>query len=168
MPGDVTVKKILTWIVTAVSLLVAASFFVLPYFARVGGLRSGSEKYAREWKAQLLACHSLDEVKQHFNCFVIESRPEGSIHMVRVTQTVKGRPSALLKSFPDGQWIACAHADSHSEPGGGTIVSRDSSGEVHVFFGHVCGHVFARGETLEEFYASLRGYNGVKEVFLTL
>jgi hypothetical protein len=165
--GDAAVKKILTWIVAAVSLLAVASFFVAPYLARVGyGLRSGSEKYAREWKARLLACHSLDEVKQHFNCFVIESRPEGSVQMVRVTETVKGRPSALLTSFPDGRWIACAHADSHSEPGGGTIVSRDSSGEVHVFSGHVCGHVTVRGETLEEFYARLRGYNDVKEVFL--
>ena len=55
---------------------------------------------------------------------------------------------------------------AHSEPGGGTIVSRDRSGEVHVFFGHVCGNVIAYGDTLEEFYRSLRGYNGVKEVFL--
>ena len=51
-------------------------------------------------------------------------------------------------------------------PGGGTIVTRDSSGVIHVFFGHVCGNLFARGNTLDEFYTDLRGYNEVKEVFL--
>lgn len=56
--------------------------------------------------------------------------------------------------------------DSHGEPGGGTIVSRDSSGEIHIFFGHVCGRLYAKGETLEGFYASLRDYFHVKEVFL--
>ena len=48
-------------------------------------------------------------------------------------------------------------------PGGGIIVSRDSSGEVHVFFGHVCGQIWACGTTLEEFYADLRGYNRIEE-----
>ena len=163
--GATMKKRLFTWTVAVVLFLALAFFLGVPYLARVGyGLRSGSEEYARKWKTQLLACHSLDEVKQHFNCFVIEPRPSSQI--IRVTETIKGRPSALLKSFPDGRWIACAHADSHSEPGGGTIVSRDSSGEVHVFFGHVCGHVVVSGETLQEFHACLRSYNDVKEVFL--
>lgn len=127
---------------------------------------AGSYKCARQWRKQLLACHSLDEVKQHFNCFVIEGTSGGGGTRVEVTETVAGRPHALLQSFPDGRWIACAHADSHGEPGGGTIVSRDSSGEIHIFFGHVCGRLYAKGETLEEFYTSLRGYMHVKEVFL--
>ncbi|MCX5646287.1 MAG: hypothetical protein NTZ17_16645 [Phycisphaerae bacterium] len=128
---------------------------------------AGSYKCARQWRKQLLACHSLDEVKQHFNCFVIEGTSGGGGTRVEVTETVAGRPHALLQSFPDGRWIACAHADSHGEPGGGTIVSRDSSGEIHIFFGHVCGRLYAKGETLEELYTSLRGYEfGVKEVSL--
>ena len=69
----------------------------------------------------------------------------------------------VVEEFPDGRWIACVHASSHGEPGGGTIVTRDDSGEIHVFFGHVCGHLRAQGDTLEEFYRDLRGYNGVKE-----
>jgi len=159
-------KKLLTWTIAALLFLALAFFLGVPPLARVGGLRSGSEEHARQWKTQLLACHSLDEVKQHFNCFVMEWSAGGAGTRVAVTETVAGRPQALLKSFTDGRWIACAHADSHSEPGGGTIVSRDSSGEVHVFFGHVCGHLYARGETLEEFYTYLRGYDNVKEVFL--
>jgi len=159
-------KKLLAWIMAAALLLALVFFLGAPHLARVGGLRSGSDKHARKWKTQLLACQSLDDVKQHFNCFVVQQNPGGSSQIVRVTESLQERPSALLKSFPDGRWIACAHADSHSQPGGGTIVSRDSSGEIHVFFGHVCRHVVAYGETLEEFYTCLRGYNDVKEVFL--
>ena len=159
-------KKLPIWTIAALLSLALAFFLGVPRLVRVGGLRSGSEEYARKWKTQLLACHSLDEVKRHFNCFVIESTPDGALRRREVSDVVSGQPRALLKNFPDGQWIACAHADSHSEPGGGTIVSRDSSGEVHVFFGHVCGHLWAQGDMLEEFYRSLRSYNGVKEVFL--
>ena len=155
-------KKLLPWIIGPALLLA----FVLLIASMHPSMGAGSRRYARQWRTQLLACNSLDEVKQHFNCLIFERSPGGGGTKIRVTETVTGRPSALLKDFPDGRWIACAHADSHSEPGGGTIVSRDSSGEVHVFFGHVCGNVIAYGDTLDEFYRSLRGYNGVKEVFL--
>jgi hypothetical protein len=68
-----------------------------------------------------------------------------------------GRPDALIVSFPDGKWIACAYRDSHYGwgRGGGTVVSRDSDGVVRVFFGHVCGEPRGYGKTLEEFYANL-------------
>lgn len=103
---------------------------------------AGSYEHAPQWRIPLLACHSLEEVQQHFNCFVIEEwLGGGGGTRVQVTEVVTGRPQALWKSFPDGRWIACAHADSHGEPGGGTIVSRDSTGEVQVLFGHVCGHL---------------------------
>ena len=124
---------------------------------------SGSYKYARKWRSQLLACQSLDDVEQHFNCIEFVPTGDGSAHMVHVTADVAGRPRALIDSFPDGKWIACAYADSHSEPGGGTVVSRDSDGEVHVFFGHVCGRPHAWGNTLEEFYTNLRRYNRIEE-----
>ena len=159
-------KKLLLGTIASLFFLALAFFLGVPRLARVGGLRSGSEQYARKWMAQLLACQSLDEVKQHFNCFIVEWRADGAGTRVRVTETVKGRPRALLKTFPDGRWIACAHADSHTEPGGGTIVSRGSTGEIRVFFGHVCGNLWVQGETPEVFYRSLRSYNGVKEVFL--
>lgn len=158
-------KKTVLRIVVAALLLTLGFFAVVPRLARTP-MGKGSYEYARQWRGQLLACHSLDEVQRHFNGFVIEETLHDGSRRVEVTETVAGRPRALLKSFPDGRWIACVHASSHGERGGGTIVSRDSSGEVHVFFGHVCGHLSARGETLEEFYERLRGYNDVKEVFL--
>jgi hypothetical protein len=162
MREGATMKKLLPWIIAAALLLA----FVL-FIASMFHMGTGSRRYARKWRKQLLACHSLDEVKQHFNCFVIEGRTGGGGTRVDVTKTVAGRPQALIKSFPDGRWIACVHADSHGAWGGGTIVTRDSSGEIHIFFGHVCGWLYANGETLEEFYTSLRGYQfRPKEVFL--
>ncbi len=163
MREGAAMKKLLPWIIGAALLLTVAFFLGVPRLARVGGLGAGSYEYARQWREQLLACDSLDEVKPHFNCFIIEDNRK-----VYVTEKIVGRPSALLKSFPDGRWIACAHADSHGGPrlGGGTVVSRDSSGEIHIFFGHVCGTLPTRGETLEEFYRHLRSLNDLKEVFL--
>ena len=152
MREGATMKRLLPWIVAAALLLA----FVL-YIASMFHLGTGSYKYARKWRKQLLACHSLDDVKKHFNCFGMEG----------VTKSKWGRPWALIQSFPDGRWIACVHADSHGAWGGGTIVTRDSSGETHIFFCHVCGRLYAKGETLEEFYTSLRGYEfRPKEVFL--
>jgi hypothetical protein len=152
-------KRLLPWILAA-ALLLAVILFIASMFH----MGTGSRWYAHRWRKQLLACQSLEEVKQHFNCFVIEDSAK-----VDLTKPKLGRPSALLKSFPDGRWIACAHADSHGAWGGGTVVTRDSSGETHIFFGHVCGWLYAKGETLEEFYASLRDYRthfGGREVFL--
>ena len=157
MREGATMKKLLPWIIAAALLLA----FVL-YIASMFHLGTGSRIFARIWRRQLLACQSLDEVKQHFNCI----GTEGS-STVEPTKPKLGRPWALIKSFPDGRWIACAYADRHGAWGGGTIITRDSSGEIHIFFCHVCGQLYAKGETLEEFYTSLRGYEfRPKEVFL--
>jgi len=158
-------KRLLPWAIAA-ALLLTFVLIVASTSPRMGG---GSHRYARKWRKQLLACQSLDEVKRHFNCLEIKSRADGASITDYVTEKVAGRPDALIRSFPDGRWIACAYADSHGDRGGGTIVTRDSSGEIHTFLGHVCGDLHAKGETLEEFYASLREYcdhfRG-KEVFL--
>ncbi len=163
MREGAAMKKLLPWIIAAALLLAFVFLFASALPSHNG---RGSRKYARQWRKQLLACQSLDEVKQHFNCFMIGEGPHPD-EMERVA----GQPWALIKSFPDGRWIACAHEDSHCYrlPGSGTIVTRDSSGEVHIFFGHVCGVLYAKGETLEEFYASLREYcryRMINEVFL--
>jgi len=161
-------KRVLKWMAIVLPVLVVASVLILPWLARVGSpMGKGSYKHARKWRTQLLACQSLEDVKEHFNCFEIVEEGGGASERVAVTDEVDGRAQCLIESFPDGRWIACAHACSHGEAGGGTIVSRDSEGRVHVFFGHVCGHVWAMGETLEEFHASLRGYNGVEEKALS-
>jgi len=127
---------------------------------------AGSYEHARQWRRQLLACNSLDEVKQRFNCFTIDQSGAGGHSIAQVSGTTRRPPRALVKSFADGRWIACVYADSHGEPGGGTVVTRDSRGEVHVFFGHVWGDLFAEGDTLEEFSNDVRGYSDMREVSL--
>ncbi|MBN1508164.1 MAG: hypothetical protein JW955_15040 [Sedimentisphaerales bacterium] len=160
-------KKPVTWTIAALILLALALFLGVPYLARTGvPMGKGSYEYARKWSRQLRAYNSPEEASLDFNCFVIERFSDGSSRTTRVGPQADGRPRALVKSFPDGQWIICAHANSHGEPGGGTIVTRDDQGTIHVFFGHVCGYVCAYGDTLDEFYGRVRGYNGVKEVFL--
>ena len=161
-----TMKKLLPWIIAA-ALLALLFYYLAP--GRHPRMSAGSYEYARKWCNQLLACHSLEEVKQYFNCIEFVPTEGGGARMVSVTAHVAGRPQALVDSFPDGKWIACAYGDSHGGPGGGTIVTRDSDGVVHVFFGHVCGEPGAWGKTLDEFYERLRENNNyfqVKEVLL--
>ncbi len=134
----------------------------IPFLGALDQGRSGSFRYARQWRTQLLACQSLDDVKQHFNCVKWVPIGRGSATMVEVTAVVPGRVDALIKSFPDGKWIACAYGDSHGARGGGTVVARDSDGKVHVFFGHVCGRPFAEGNTVED-YADLTRHNRLEE-----
>jgi hypothetical protein len=104
------------WIASIVVALVATTPFTLPLLAtriRIRSMPSGSYEYARQWKTQLLACQSLDDVKQHFNCIAVEPREGGGARRVEVTAKAAGRTEALIASFPDGKWIACAYADSH-------------------------------------------------------
>jgi len=157
--GEGRTKRSGEWIAVALMVLALAFLLTIPFWARPR-MGSGSYKYARRWKAQLLACQSLDDVKQQFNCFEITSGGT----MVDVTAVEPGRPHALIASFPDGKWVACAYADSHwgSRAGGGTVVSRDSDGVVRVFFGHVCGDPRGYGKTLEEFYANLIRNSGMR------
>ena len=55
-------------------------------------------------------------------------------------------------------------SDSHSSATGGTIVTKDSDGNVRAFLGHVCGsgnlHIsFNTIESVQEFYDSLIKFN---------
>jgi hypothetical protein len=144
-----TIKRLLPEAIAATILLVGVL-----YVATSFPMGSGSRVFARLWRWQLLACQSLDEVKRHFSCVTLGGTYGGTIE--DVTKPKFWRPYAFVKSFPDGRWIACAYSSSHGGWGGGTVVSRDSAGETHVFFGHVCGGVYPRGETLEECSASLQ------------
>jgi hypothetical protein len=162
-PEKPSSKRVFLWTAISLAVLLVLAFFLgVPYFAR-REMGSGSDEYARQWKTQLLACQSLDDVKQHFNCMEWVPVGDRSAQMVQVTADVPGRAEALIDSFPDGKWIACAYGNSHGGPGGGTVVARDSNGEVHVFFGHVCGRPHAWGDTLEEFYRRLRDNSRFEE-----
>ncbi len=148
-------KTLLKLAIAIGGMVFLAAVFV-PALCRQGGIYSGSYEYARQWATELAACGSLEDVKQRFNCIRIESLGDGTYRTVKVSDVGKKRPSALLQAFADGNWIACAYANSHGNKAGGTLVARDSEGTIRAFFGHICGRPAPlRGETLDEVYAEL-------------
>lgn len=156
----------------SIALLLALLFMGIgmPFFVRLTGppaLGTGSHEHARLWRDKLAACNSLDDVRSQFNCGSYRVNPGGSRTHVRDPDTIrKGNTWALLYDLPDGDWLAIAYASSHNTWGGGTVVTRDNTGNIRVFFGHVCGRPSARGKSLEELYAWFRGPEW-KEVLFT-
>lgn len=66
-------------------------------------------------------------------------------------------PEVQSKRFPNGEWIFGVSSDSHSSHWGGTVVLKESTGEIHAYFGHVCGHyrlqkIFNNAKSLQDFY----------------
>jgi hypothetical protein len=66
------------------------------------------------------------------------------------------RPEVVGKRFPNGEWAFGMDRDSHAYRDGGTVVIKDSTGRVRVFFGHVCGSILPgvlnRANSLDEVY----------------
>ena len=159
--SSISTNKVVKYIFISMLLGIGFSFLGLPLLVRVFGppsLGTGSYKHAKLWKDKLSTCNSLDDVRQQFNCGRYRANPGGSYTYIRDPNTVKdGNTWALLYDFPNSDWIAMAYASSHNTWGGGTVVTRDNTGNIRVFFGHVCGRPFSRGESLEEIYATLNG-----------
>lgn len=110
-------------------------------------------KHARVWKDLLSSCSSLDDVRKEFSCGSYHCGPEGSWSYVHDPNTfTRRKPCALLYDFPTGDWLAMAYASSHNTWGGGTVVTRDNTGTIRIFFGHVCGKPFNDGNSLQEIY----------------
>jgi hypothetical protein len=70
-------------------------------------------------------------------------------------------PEIVSKRFPDDSWIFGICTDSHASPEGGTIVLKDSTGKIRVFFGHVCGAQYLKcvlltAASLDEVYQELQ------------
>ncbi len=145
------------WLIIAALLVVLISLFLslLGLCLVPPSLGTGSIRHARKWKHKLAACNSLDDVRKKFNCGRFRANSGGSYTYIRDPNTYKeGNTWALLYDLPNGDWLAMAYASSHGWRGGGTVVTRDSTGRIRVFFGHVCGRPPAFGETLEELYAN--------------
>jgi hypothetical protein len=148
---------------TATSLLLGSVFilFGVPFLARVFGppsLGTGSYKHARLWRDKLAQCSSPNDVRQQFDCGSWQEQPGGSFRYIRDPNAARdGATEARLCDLPNGDWLAIAYASSHNTWGGGTIATRDSTGRIRVFFGHVCGRPVARGNSLEELYACFAG-----------
>ena len=167
--SSISTNKVVKYILICVFLGIVLTFLGLPLLVRVFGppsLGTGSYKHAKLWKEKLSTCNSLDDVRQQFNCGRYRANPGGFYTYIRDPNTFKdGNTWALLYDFPNGDWIAMTYANSHNTWGGGTVVTRDNTGDIKIFFGHVCGTPPSHGESLEELYASFNGSNW-KEVSL--
>lgn len=167
--SSINTDKVVKYILICVLVGILLTFIGLPLLVRITGPSArgtGSYKYAKLWKDKLSTCNSLDDVRQQFNCGRWQANQNGSYTYIKDPNTFKeGNTWALLYDFPNGDWIAMAYASSHGAWGGGTVVTRDNNGNISVFFGHVCGRPFSRGESLEEIYACFSG-SGWKGVSL--
>jgi hypothetical protein len=167
--SGINTDKVVKYILICVLVGILLTFIGLPLLVRITGPSArgtGSYKYAKIWKDKLSTCNSLDDVHQQFNCGRWQANQNGSYTYIKDPNTFQeGNTWALLYDFPNGDWIAMAYASSHGAWGGGTVVTRDNTGNIRVFFGHVCGRPVSRGESLEEVYASFDGSDW-KEVSL--
>lgn len=94
-------------------------------------LGTGSENYARRWSERF-----------------------GSVSSIRAARAAF--PEVGSRDFENGEWIFFVSDDSHGDPWGGTVVAKDSRGDVRAFYGHVCGHVqLGDARSLNETYQLL-------------
>lgn len=127
------------------ALTLAVGGFAFYMYLAMGISDRGSTRLATEWRAKLRAFPSYEQAKQH--------DPE-----------IQGR------QFRNGEWVFGYARDSHDlwHRGGGTLVVRDSRGNMRVFFGHVCGpepYFFSNPQTrnLDEFYGDLRMWGFIEQ-----
>jgi hypothetical protein len=73
-------------------------------------------------------------------------------------------PEYGYKWFPNGEWVLGISRDSHGIlckfNGGGTVVFKDSRGQIRCFFGHICGpgghrSLLHQPKSLDELYDKL-------------
>src|SRR5262245_10668661 len=76
----------------------------------------GSPDLAARWKAELIEYRTPDEAQTR-------------------------NPDVIVIKFDNGEWLFGLCRSSHGawRSGGGTVVVKDSKGQIRAFFGHVCG-----------------------------
>jgi hypothetical protein len=124
--------------------LLAYLFTSTPLSIFVFGMGEGSPDYAHQWRDALKDLADPEAAQSAY-------------------------PDIIWKRFDNGEWIFGVCSDSHSSHRGGTIVVKDSTGQVRAFFGHVCGprwlerallhglkslDEFQGPKSLDEFYGS--------------
>ncbi|MEZ5941788.1 MAG: hypothetical protein R3C18_10370 [Planctomycetaceae bacterium] len=112
-------------LVLAPPLVIGAVYFA--FLASQSVYDGGSIDLAREWRDELSTYSSPQEA-------------------------TKSNDAIVQFTFDSGEWVIGREKTSHGlHVGGGTVVLRDSHGEVHAFHnGHVCGNGFLRYEIFEQ------------------
>ena len=106
---------VLACLLLAIFVGVPIALFSLYFLASVGSNR-GSVKLATVWRDTLQKYKTPDEAKGHVR-------------------------NLEVAHFKNGEWAFGLSQNSHGAwlRGGGTVVVKDSRGNIRVFFGHVCG-----------------------------
>ena len=122
-------RSILITFVAAIWLVVFLLLFSL--FAPMG---TGSKRFAKKWAKKFESIKTLEEAKTEYSWL-------------------------KFREFKNGEWIFGISSNSHGNPWGGTVVTKDSKGQIRCFFGHVCGSPFLHAvfvatqpKTLDEIY----------------
>ncbi|MCK5708070.1 MAG: hypothetical protein KAI43_10495 [Candidatus Aureabacteria bacterium] len=115
----------------AIAIWLVVFLLIFSVFAPMG---TGSKRFANKWAKKFEFINTLEEAKTEYSWL-------------------------KFRKFENGDWIFGVSSDSHSNPWGGTIVTKDSNGQIRCFFGHVCGSGFLRviftltqPKTLDEIY----------------
>lgn len=134
-------KYLRTIIKTLLALL--AIFLLLTLLLSLLPMGTGSESYANKWAENF---HPIKNVNQAIEMY----------------------PIIEYKKFDNGEWIIGISSNSHYNPWGGTIVTKDSNETIKSFFGHVCGvgflqMIFPRAKSTNEVYKLLsKGFTEYK------
>ncbi len=95
----------------------------------------GSPRYARKWSTRLAEVSSPQQARELYD-------------------------QAGVREFTNGDWLVWVSDNSHGNPWGGTVVTKDNRSGVRAFYGHVCGRAFVHGDTLEDAYRYLDDFYG--------
>ena len=117
--------------------------------------------YAHEWVAQLAGCATLCDITNRFSYVVVSEQDDKTGHIPNHIGDL------VLRSFSNGDWMVLHACDSHTDPNGGIMVTKDNRGAIRIFYGHVCGHETIFGANLEKAYRRFSGPSfDRREVFL--
>jgi hypothetical protein len=130
------------WIIRIVVTLVAGVVVAAIAIPAING--DGSTWLARRWVKRFADVDSVPEAVERYQ--------------------------VARREFPDGSWIFGIAVGSHGNPFGGTVVTKDSTGQTSVFFGHVCtGSMLARAihesqsSSLPQAFSNLTAHSSLEE-----
>ena len=137
-----TRRRAFLWLLVGAAgvLSVPCCFFGF-WAAAAGGSSRGSPELAAEWQAELSRYRTPEEAQA-------------------------ADPDVIVLRFDNGEWVFGRCQSSHGmwKRGGGTVVVKDSKGQVRAFFGHVCGEgmLGATWErtSLDRYYDVTLGHEG--------
>jgi hypothetical protein len=105
-----------------VPVVLLAGVVVYPLVLELLPMGSGSVKYSRLWRGRFVDLSAVQAARSAF-------------------------PQVRAREFENGEWILLVSDNSHGDPWGGTVVTKDSKGEVKTFYGHVCGRADTGSES---------------------